>query len=149
LPFEERNIAAFLSSGLPICDVGDPNRLEAILVVEEGDVEFLRPGQSLHIFLDQLPGDSFGSRIEQISRVDLKVTPRNLSHKNGGELASRIDSLGRERPLQTTYQANALLDDEHGLMLVGATGKAKIKSQPQTIARRLWRYLCQTFTLNG
>jgi putative peptide zinc metalloprotease protein len=144
-PFDPHNRDALLPSGTPICEIGNPNRLEAILAIDEGDVEFLRPGLPVEVFLQHLPGQPFGSRIEQLSQVDMKIAPRNLSSKAGGELVSRTDSLGRERPLNTTYQANALLDDETGLMLVGATGQGKIFAPPQTLAQRLWRYACQTF----
>ncbi|MGE0761211.1 MAG: efflux RND transporter periplasmic adaptor subunit, partial [Pirellulaceae bacterium] len=148
-PFDSRNLTAYLSSGAAICDIGDPNRLEAILAVDEGDVEFLRPGQTVELFLDQLPSEPFSTQIEQLSQVDMKFAPRSLSSKAGGELASRTDSLGRERTLQTMYQASARLMDDDGLVLLGATGQARVHTRPQTVAQRLWRYLCQTFTLNG
>jgi putative peptide zinc metalloprotease protein len=146
--FDEFNLTAFLTSASPVCDIGDPNRLEAILAIGEQDVEFLRTGQVVDIFLDQLPGQPFTSRIEQLSQVDMKITPRSLSSKEGGDLVSRTDSLGRERPLNTTYQANAQLDDHDGILLVGATGQAKIYTQPQTLAQRFWRYVRQTFTVS-
>jgi putative peptide zinc metalloprotease protein len=147
-PFDAKNLAAFLPSGSPVCDIGDPNRLEAILAIDEKDVEFLRPGLKVELFLDQLPGRTLASRIEQLSQIDMKLTPRSLSSKAGGELLSRTDSLGRERPLNTTYHANALVDDPDGLLLAGATGQAKIFTSPQTLAQRFWRYLCQTFRFN-
>lgn len=136
---------AFLEEGVPICQIGDPNRLEAILVIDERDVEFLHPGQRVELFLDQSPGHPIHSQIEQMSQVDMKVAPRNLSSKSGGELASRTDQDGRERPLVTSYQANAFLDDASGALCIGATGLAKVYARPQTIAQRVWRYLCHTF----
>jgi putative peptide zinc metalloprotease protein len=144
-PFDERNRRAFLAEGVAICQVGDPNRLEAILMIDERDVEFLHPGQTVDLFLEPVPGRRFRSRVEQLSQVDMKVAPRNLSSKSGGELLARTDSAGLDRPLNTTYQANAFLDDETGLLLVGATGQGKIHARPQTLAQRLWRYLCHTF----
>jgi putative peptide zinc metalloprotease protein len=144
-PFEPKNLRAFLAEGVSICQIGDPNKLEAILMIDERDVDFLHPGQSVDLFLDQSPGHRFRSRVEQLSQVDMKVAPRNLSSKGGGELLSRTDSSGLERPLNTTYQANAFLDDQTGMLLIGATGQGKIYARPQTIAQRAWRYLCHTF----
>jgi putative peptide zinc metalloprotease protein len=144
-PFDERNLRAFLAEGVSICRIGDPNLLEAILVIDEREVEFLQVGQPVDMFLDQAPGRRFRSRVEQLSQADLKIAPRNLSSKAGGELLSRTDSAGLDRPMNTSYQANAYLDDRTGSLLIGATGQGKIRAQPQTLAQRLWRFLCHTF----
>jgi putative peptide zinc metalloprotease protein len=147
-PFEARNLLAHLPEASPVCQIGDPNRLEAILAIDESDVEFLHPGQTVDVFLAQLPGQSFRSRIEQLSQVDMKIAPRNLSSKTGGDLVSRTDRSGLDRPLNTTYQANAFLDDEAGSLLIGATGQGKIYARPQTVAQRIWRYVSQTFNFD-
>jgi multidrug efflux pump subunit AcrA (membrane-fusion protein) len=144
-PFDNRNLRAYLAEGVSVCQVGDPNQLEAILMIDERDVEFLHPGQDVELFLEQLPGQRFRCRIEQLSQADIERTPASLSSKTGGDVLSRVDSAGRERPLNTTYQANALLTDESGMMLVGATGEGKIHARPRTLAQRVWRYLRQTF----
>lgn len=144
-PLDANNVSAFLSGGAPICQIGNPNSLEAILAIDESNVEFLSPGQEVKIYLEQLPGRPISSRIEQLSQIDMKIVPQSLSSKSGGELISRTDNNGLDRPLNTTYQANALVDDERGLFLIGGTGHGKIYARPQTLAQRLWRYLCQTF----
>jgi putative peptide zinc metalloprotease protein len=144
-PFESKNLLAFLPQACPVCQIGDPNRLEAILAIDEGDVEFLHAGQAVDVFLAQLPGQTFRSRIEQLSQIDMKIAPRNLSSKSGGDLVSRTDRTGLDRPLNTTYQANAFLDDQIGSLLIGATGRGKIYARPQTVAQRLWRYVSKTF----
>lgn len=144
-PFQEKNLRAFLAEGVSVCQVGDPNQLEAILMIDERDVEFLHPGQTVDLFLDQTPGQRFRSRVQQLSQVDAKIAPRNLSSKAGGQLLSRTDSTGLERPVNTTYQANAWLHDETGILLIGATGQGKIHARPQTAVQRLWRYVCHTF----
>ena len=145
IPFEDKNLRAFLTEGVSVCQIGDPNKLEAILVIDERDVEFLHAGQPVDLFLDQIPGQRFCSRVEQLAQVDMKIAPRNLSSKAGGELLSRTDSAGLERPINTSYQANAFVDDGTGMMLIGGTGQGKIHARPQTVAQRVWRYLCHTF----
>jgi putative peptide zinc metalloprotease protein len=147
-PFESKNLHAFLPQASPICVIGDPNSLEAILAIDEGDVEFLHPGQSVEVFLAQLPGQTFRSRIEQLSQIDMKIAPRNITSKAGGDLVSRTDRTGIDRPLNTTYQANAFLDDETGSLLIGATGRGKIYARPLTVAQRLWRYVSKTFNFD-
>ena len=103
---------------------------------------------AVDLFVEQLPGQKLHSELEQISQLDMKVTPRGLSSKGGGELVTRTDSSGQERPMSTTYQANALLQDDSGQLLVGATGQARIHAGYQTVASRLWRYVCKTFNFD-
>jgi putative peptide zinc metalloprotease protein len=144
-PFEQRNTHAFLVEGTPICQIGDPSRIEAILAIDQGDIEFVHPGQSIEIFVNQLPGQRLRTQLDQVSRLDMKITPKGLSSKNGGDVITQTDASGQERPMNTTYQANAALQSDTNDLLIGATGQAKIHTGYQTVASRVWRYICQTF----
>ncbi len=144
-PFDQRNRHAFLVEGTPICQVGDPSCIEAILAIDQGDIEFVHAGQSIEIFVNQLPGKRLRTQLDQVSRLDMKVTPKNLSSKNGGDVITQTDASGQERPMNTTYQANAALQSEDNELLIGVTGQAKIHTGYLTVATRVWRYICQTF----
>ncbi|MBC8351904.1 MAG: hemolysin D [Planctomycetes bacterium] len=144
-PFDVRNIDAFLVEGTPLCQVGDPRRVEAILAIDQGDIEFVHAGQSIEIFVDQLPGRRLHTQLDQVSRLDMKIAPKGLSSKNGGDVITQTDASGQERPMNTTYQANASLHSDSSELLIGATGQAKIHTGYQTVASRVWRYICQTF----
>jgi len=146
-PLQENNLHAHLEQGAAVCRIGDPKRVSAILAVDQADLEFVHEGQPADISLEELPGKRFRSRVDQLSQLNMQVSPRSLSSKLGGGLLTRTDKTGRERPLTTTYQASAMLDDEDGSLFIGATGQARIHAGSQTIARRLWRYLCQTFRM--
>jgi putative peptide zinc metalloprotease protein len=147
-PFDNKNLRAFLTEGVPLCQVGNPESVEAILAIDEGDIEFVHSGQVVDIFVTQFPGEKLSCQLEQISQLDMKVTPRSLSSKSGGELVTSTDASGAERPMSTTYQANVLLISEPPEILIGATGQAKIHAGYQTVAARLWRYVCQTFNFD-
>lgn len=147
-PFEARNQLAFLTAGVPFCQVGDPTEVEAILAIDQGDIEFVHSGQVVDVFLTPLPGERLRCQLEQISQLDMKVTPRSLSSKSGGDLITQTDDSGRERPMSTTYQASVPLANQPTDLLIGATGQAKIHTGYQTIATRLWRYVCQTFNFD-
>ncbi len=144
-PLERRNLGAHLSDSVLFCQIGDPKRLEAVLVVEQDDVEFVRDQDSVSILLDEIPGSTFKSHIIEIANNDMKVTPRQLTQKNGGDVVTRGDK-GGDRPLNTSYQARAPLDDADGLLRVGLRGQAKIyASRWQTLGHRFWRYIARTF----
>ena len=50
-----------------------------------------------------------------------------------------------ERPLNTSYQARAAIDDANGTLVQGLRGTAKISADWQPIGKRVWRYLVRTF----
>ena len=85
--------------------------------------------------------------IEEVSRSDLKSSPRNLSNKAGGELATATGAGGVERPLSTSFQARVRLDNADGLLRLGLRGTAKIHAGRQTLGARFYRYLSQTFRI--
>src|SRR4029078_10632218 len=52
-PFDPENIGTLLKTGTKLCQVGDPHSLEARLVIDQNDVEFVAPGQDVKIMLNQ------------------------------------------------------------------------------------------------
>lgn len=144
---EPHNLGAHLSDGVAVCQLGEPRELEATLAIDQSEVEFVRPGQTVDLVLDQLPTERFASRIDRLARVDMEVSPQSLSHKSGGELVTRTDQAGYERPVSTTYLGAAALDDPDERVVIGATGHARIRAGSRTMAQRLWRTVCQTFRL--
>jgi putative peptide zinc metalloprotease protein len=142
-PLEQRNLGSFLETGTLLCLVGDPERFEAILHVDEDDVELVGAGQEVTIALDHRPGETFRGKIVEVARLDLDVMPRHLAA--AGDLPARTDERGVARPLDTWYQARVELEGDPPHMLARVHGRAKISVAPQTLAARLGRYLKQTF----
>jgi putative peptide zinc metalloprotease protein len=146
-PLNEKNLGAYLTPPALYCQVGDPCKMEAILYIDQDDIEFVRPEQALAIKLDEIPYRTFHSKIAEIGE-ELKLTPRSLSSKSGGELMSKTDESGTERPINTTFQARCNLDLEAadaGKLVQGLRGTAKIHAEWQPIGKRVWRYLVRTF----
>jgi putative peptide zinc metalloprotease protein len=146
-PFDPQNQGCHLKTGELLCLIGDPARMEAQLVIDQGDIEFVREGAEVEIQLDELPGQTLHGVIDEVSRSDLKASPRNLSNKAGGELATATGAGGVERPLSTSFQARVRLDNESELLCLGLRGTAKIHAGRQTLAARFYRYLSQTFRI--
>src|SRR4029077_9421570 len=110
IPFDERNLETFLETGTLLCLVGDPSRFEAVLHVEQTDIELVRTGQRVRIMLDHLPGEVFLGTVAEVAKLDLAVMPRELSAAR--DLPSRIDQRGVSHPLDTWYQARVLFDED-------------------------------------
>ncbi|MGQ9575611.1 MAG: HlyD family efflux transporter periplasmic adaptor subunit [Thermoguttaceae bacterium] len=148
-PLLDRNVGAYLEGGTLFCQVGDPGRMEAVLVIDEADRPFVAEGQHVEIKLDAYPFETLEGQISKISPEQLRISPRRLSPKAGGELPTRLDpKTGVERPLSTSYQASVPLDDPDGILRLGLRGRAKVhmdRSRWQTIGQRFWRFLSRTF----
>jgi len=144
-PFSNRNVGATLSESTLLCEIGDPRRMEADLVVEQDDVEYVREEQSVAIKLDVLPHRTFYSKIAEIEKVNMMFMPEVLSHKAGGEASTKTDESGKEKPFNTSYRALAPIDTEHDVLVSGLKGRAKISTRWQTLGSQAGRYLSRTF----
>jgi putative peptide zinc metalloprotease protein len=142
-PLDEINRGSRLESGTLLCQIGDPARLEASVVLDQRDVEFVRAGQEVRVQLDQSPDRVLSGRILEIAEIDLKVTPAELLPE--GSVPTRPDESGVPRPVSTMYQARVSLIGAESLVLIGQAGQAKIDTAPMSLARRLSRYLSHTF----
>ncbi len=148
IPLDPKNEGALLQDGTLLCKVGDPGLLEAILVIDQADVGLVRVGQKVDLKFDQLPHDVFHGIIDEVSQQNLRVASKRLSNKGGGEVATKTDPSGVERPVTPSYQARVPLQDPDGILRLGLRGQAKIhmdRANWQTIAARVWRLITQTF----
>jgi putative peptide zinc metalloprotease protein len=145
-PLDEENHQPFLKDGVLVCQVGDPRSLEAILVIDQGDIEYVQKGQTVDLKIDSLPYDTLHGTIEEVSIYDLKITPQKLSNKTQGELASTTDpDSGVERPQNPSYEARVPISDNEGVLQIGLRGRAKIHTAPLSLGARLWRLIMNTF----
>jgi putative peptide zinc metalloprotease protein len=152
-PLEKRNLGAYLKAGVPFCQIGDPKKMQVNMIIDQADIDMVaarndeEPGSKVVIKLDELPGDTFTSEVIGISKHDLKATPRELSHKTGGDLQTKTDpTSGVERPLNPSYEALAPLDNDDELLRVGLRGGAKVSATHWvSLGGRVWRWFGQTF----
>ena len=147
-PFDKENIGARLITNTKFCQIGDPKKMEARLVIDQNDVEFVAPGQKVEIMLDQTADYVYTNcEIKLVSTEDKKESPAHLSSLHGGPLASKMDGSGIARPLNPIFEAIVSLpeQDPNNLLRLGLVGKAKITTTPRTLFSRLYRYAAHTF----
>jgi putative peptide zinc metalloprotease protein len=140
-PLEEWNLGAPLAAGDVFCLIGDPAKMEAVLYIDQGDVDFVAKDQHVDIKLDTYPFDTFDSKIDTTAGSESKVVPRRLTTTAGGSLPTKLDEAGLPRPQNAIYQAGVPLDNSEGLFRIGLRGQAKIHVAPRTIAFRVWRMI--------
>ncbi len=153
MPLDEKNVGCLLDRGVLFCQVGDPEAMEALLVIDQGEVDLVREGQTVEILLDEMPyrrirarGDEDASPLvlEDLSQESLETVSKQLSVKSGGELPTKTDASGVERPMSPSYHARVYLGNRSGLLHPGLRGTAKIHTAPLTLAARAWRLLMRT-----
>jgi putative peptide zinc metalloprotease protein len=144
-PLEMRNVGAFLEPSTLVCKIAQPSKLEAILAVEQEELDFVRRGQPVDLLLASHPGQRLPGKIDHIAEQNMEVAPTRLAAGAGGQLATEADKSGVHRPLSVVYQANVPLDDADGILIAGATGLARIHAGYQPLYQRLWRAACRTF----
>ena len=136
------------------CYIGDPDKLEAHLVIDQEDIGFVKQGQSVEILMDQDASRNlvYSGAIFDIAPEELKaVSPKQLASTAGGPVATKVDESGIPRPLNPSYQATVLIDGKKlassgNHIAPGLLGMAKIETEPRTLANRLWRYVTATFS---
>lgn len=150
-PLQERNRGAFLTPDDVICEIGSLNGFEAILVIDQGDVQLIREGQSVDLKLDSRRMESFSGEIIEKSNQDLKSASMTMSSQTGGDLQTEIDpATGQIKPRNVSFQARVPLDitetDIANLTLrPGYRGTAKVHVDPMSLGSRLWRVIAKTF----
>jgi putative peptide zinc metalloprotease protein len=135
-----------------ICQIGDPQQFEAVLVIDQNDIDLLaeyegRQGElpEVEMKLDAYRWDSLLGQIDKIASAPMEVSPVSLSAQSGGELNTKMDESGALRPMSTSYQARVPLEKIDRRLRVGLTGRAKVYTGWQPIGRRLARFIYRTF----
>lgn len=141
-PLENRNLHAALDGGVLLCRLGDIHELEAIIDVDQWDVEFVRSEQTVKLKLHALPADIFTSRIDQVAQLQRDMGKHDQDDRPNKRSGDAGAQQGR---LTTKYQASASLVDSDGVLLPGATGTARIHTGYRSVGQRAARYFSQTF----
>lgn len=150
-PLDPENIGATLEQGTLFCQIGDPKKLEAVLIIDQTDRNLVvdgKPGNRprVDIKLEGFADLTLHSEIIEVAGSELKVAPKRLTNKSGGELATKTDQQsGVERPMNTSYQARAPIDDPNEQFRIGLRGQACVHTQWISLGSRLWRLLTHTF----
>ncbi len=145
-PLDPENLGAYLEQGTLFCQIGNPKQLEAVMIVDQADRNLIREGQKVDLNLEGMSFSTLHSEIQEIAESELKVSPQRLSTKHGGELPTKTDpQTGAERPMSTSYQARAPIDDATGAIRLGIRGQARVYTDWVSLGTRFWWMLAQTF----
>jgi len=145
-PFDSKNEQAFFAESDMLCLVGDPQQMEAVLVIDQADIDLIEVGDEADMKIDSAKMETFSGIIRQISEMDMKETPESLSTQVGGRLDTEMDSSGKLRPMSTSYQARVPLENVEVPLRAGYRGQAKIYVGWKSLGWRVYRFLSKTFS---
>lgn len=142
-PLDAANRGAFLDMGTLVCLVGDSEKMEAMLVIEQASVPFVQTGQAVRIRVEQAPLAFIDGKITELAKADVENMPESLMRA----LDLPIQGSGgtKMRAAETYYQARVELASHDVPLLVGMHGHAKILADWQSLGTRFWRYVQRTF----
>ena len=145
-PLEQRNEGCFLDASTIVARiVPDPDKFEAVLTVDQSDIEYVDSGQEVELLLHTSPWRSVMAETQSIASTKMKSVPKGLSSRFGGDLVTTQDDSGTDIPHSATFQISVPFTAEDMLIVDGCTGKAKVRAGSQTIGRRVWRLAQKTF----
>lgn len=145
-PLEPRNLNAHLESSSMVGQIV-PNleELEAVMAVDQGDIEFVKSGQSVEMLINQIPCKIYQSEVDVVTPTEFASTPKSLSSKYGGGIVTTTSQNGEEVPQSTKFIVRAKLNNFDSRIVPGSTGEAKIRAGSQTIGQRILRWINHTF----
>jgi putative peptide zinc metalloprotease protein len=144
-PFQAKNVGALLTPSDLVCQIGRPDDMEAVLIVDQAYIDLVKVGNPVRLLLEAHTSRAYKSRIEAIADSEMKVASPGMSAQSGGRLETKTDPSGLIRPLNTSYQARSPLGDAAGTLQVGMQGQARIYTGWQPLGRRIYRFIAKTF----
>jgi putative peptide zinc metalloprotease protein len=146
-PLDPINLGAMLEKS-EFCQIGNPHLMNAVVVVDQTDIDFVQPNQVVDVKIDVLPHETFSTKVEFVSPEPMEFMSKQLSNKGYGDVETVTDERGQEKPINTMYPVEAILEDPEGIVRPGMRGRAKIHAGYQTLGQRGWRWLKRTFNFD-
>ncbi|MFT5525216.1 MAG: putative peptide zinc metalloprotease protein [Pirellulaceae bacterium] len=148
--FQGKNANAVLTPDDLICQIGSENKMEAVLVIDQGDIDIIdraiNDGMTpvVDMLFDAWPGKSYDGELGEMAQMNVRQASPALSSQHGGSLNTRTDSRGVPVPLSASFQARVPIDNDNGMFRVGLRGQAKIYTGWQPLWQRAWRLFQRT-----
>ena len=141
----KKNLGAHLQETDLVCQLGDPGHMEAVMFVDQADIELVREQQDVEIKLDAYPYQLYQTRIEEIARRNVNYSPPSLSNQAGGDLPTQTDpKTGAQKLVHASYQARAGGRRRRARLRHARHGQDLPRLETVRL-RAVWRWLTRTF----
>jgi len=146
-PLDKQNRLCTLPEQTLVCQIApDMTTWEALILVDQKEVEFTTTGQVAKIWLAQFPSRVFHTTLSEVSVDPTKFIPAQMASQNAGPIEASPSLSGQFKPESAKYLVVAKLNDPNGIFVKDATGVARIHVGYETVGNRVWRFLSHTFS---
>lgn len=115
-PLDERNAGCWIEPGTVLCTVADPDRLAALVAIDQVDVPEISPGQTVRILVTSSPVRVLEGEVVEVARRGTKRA-----------MAVPTSDAGKY------HLVDVRLTTDDPLLLVGTRGTAKIEASHTTL----------------
>jgi len=140
-PFDPVNRGVWQDAQTLLCWIGPESDLRASVVVMQSDIELISELSEVTLTFHSHPARSRTGRVASRSAAPESRVARELAAR---QLVA-LDSSTPDQPAEKVYSVQVRLTDDLKAPPVYATGFARIRCQPASLASRLWRYARHTF----
>jgi putative peptide zinc metalloprotease protein len=142
----KETVGQWIKPGKAFCEVGDPYKLEAHLIIDQSDILLLKPGNIAWIKINGRAEITIKSKVSEIAKRSSDEVPTELSNLANGEVASKPDpKTGSAKPLTAVYEVIIPIDNPDLRLEPGLRGAAKIDGGRYTVAWWLMRWWNKIF----
>jgi putative peptide zinc metalloprotease protein len=135
-----------LEKGSPICEIGEPNALQAILLVPPNEHQLIQANSRAWIRVHGRGYNFWPAKVKDIATVESKDVPPQLSNKASGDIPTQQDPETRqEKPQSQHYAITVSFDEVDDAIQPGTMCRVKIETKSRTLWWRFRRYLTNTF----
>jgi putative peptide zinc metalloprotease protein len=128
------------------CEIGDPQKLEAHLILDQSDINLLQPGSTAWLKIDGKAEITYKSEVGTIAPRASDQVPPELSNLAEGEIAAKPDpKTGAAKPMNAVYEIIIPVDNANLELEPGLRGFAKIDGGTYTLAWWLLRWWNKVF----
>jgi putative peptide zinc metalloprotease protein len=139
-------VGQWVKPGKPFCEVGDPHRLEAHLIIDQSDVHLIKPDAVAWVKVYGRAEETIKSKVTEIAKRSREEVPTELSNLAGGEVASKPDpKTGSAKPITAVYEVIIPIDNPDLALEPGLRGAAKLDGGRYTVAWWLMRWWNKIF----
>ncbi|WP_310821293.1 HlyD family secretion protein [Stratiformator vulcanicus] len=147
-PFDTENRSAWLNSGDTFCLVGESRKIEAVLLIDQTEIDRVRVGQNVRIRFTALSSRTWTSIIDSVGTDRVEVAPPEVALRTGGVLATERNRSGIEQPVDTIYEVRALIETSADGVPPGLHGYARILVGWEPLGETAWERLVELFRLS-
>jgi putative peptide zinc metalloprotease protein len=139
-------LGQWVQPGKPFCEVGDPKKLEAHLILDQTDIDLVRPDRRCWLKFYGLSDRTVRGRVVEVAKRNRDEVPPELSNLAGGDIATKPDEkTGAAKPLSAVYEVIIPVDNADLTLQPGLRGFAKIDGGHSSLGWWLWRLITKTF----